>query len=105
MCNTQGTILQYRGLLLDVSVHRHYQTELQRERDFSGKILRHTQSLIMVTDPVGVISYANRRWGGLGFELTQLLGHSFSELTLPSPQGPLRDAFAAVAGGQQGDKF
>src|SRR5882762_3435343 len=99
MRNSQGAIQQYRGLLLDISGLRQSQTELQRERDFSGKILRHTQSLILVTDTLGVISYANRRWGGLGFELTQLLGHSFSELTVPARQGPLHDALAAVAGG------
>jgi two-component system NtrC family sensor kinase len=105
MRNSQGSIQQYRGLLLDVSGLRNSQTELQRERDFSGKILRHTQSLILVTDTVGVISYANRRWGGLGFELAQLLGHSFAELTAPSRQGALREALAAVAGGQQVDNF
>jgi len=105
MRNSQGAIQQYRGLLLDISGLRQSQTELQRERDFSGKILRHTQSLILVTDTLGVISYANRRWGGLGFELTQLLGHSFSELTVPARQGPLHDALAAVAAGQQVDNF
>ena len=44
-----GQVLQYRGLLLDVSGLRQSQTELQRERDFSNQILNHTQSLILVT--------------------------------------------------------
>src|SRR5207244_2021853 len=101
----QGNVLQYRGLLLDVSGLRHSQTELQRERDFSSKILSHTQSLILVTDTVGIISYANRRWAGLGFEQSHLLGRSFSELTAPARQAPLRDALASVAGGQQVDNF
>ncbi len=100
-----GSILQYRGLLLDVSGLRHSQIELQRERDFSSKILSHTQSLILVTDTVGVISYANRRWGGLGFEQSQLLGRSFSELTVPARQAALREALASVARGQQVDNF
>jgi PAS domain S-box-containing protein len=101
----QGRVLQYRGLLLDVSGLRHSQTELQRERDFSGKILSHTQSLILVTDTVGIISYANRRWAGLGFEQSQLLGRSFSELTAPARQAALRDALASVDSGQQVDNF
>ncbi len=105
MRDARGSILQYRGLLLDVSGLRHSQTELQRERDFSSKILSHTQSLILVTDTVGVISYANRRWGGLGFEQAQLLGHSFSELTVPARQAAVRDALASVAHGQQVDNF
>ena len=101
----QGNVLQYRGLLLDVSGLRHSQTELQRERDFSSKILSHTQSLILVTDTVGIISYANRRWAGLGFEQSHLLGRSFSELTAPARQAALRDALASVARGQQVDNF
>ena len=101
----QGAVLQYRGLLLDVSGLRHSQTELQRERDFSSKILSHTQSLILVTDTLGIISYANRRWAGLGFEQSQLLGRSFSELTAPARQAALRGALASVAGGQQVDNF
>jgi PAS domain S-box-containing protein len=100
-----GLVQQYRGLILDVSGLRQSQTELQRERDFSSKILSHTQSLILVTDTVGVISYANRRWSGLGFEQSQLLGHSFAEFTAPARQLALRDALASVAGGQQVDNF
>jgi two-component system NtrC family sensor kinase len=103
--NAQGMVQQYRGLILDVSGLRNSQTELQRERDFSSKILSHTQSLILVTDTVGTISYANRRWGGLGFEQSQLLGHSFPELTAPTRQDSLREALALVAGGQQVDNF
>ena len=101
----QGNVLQYRGLLLDVSGLRHSQTELQRERDFSSKVLNHTQSLILVTDTGGVISYANRRWADLGFEQSHLLGQSFSELTAPVRQAALREAVASVAGGQQVDNF
>jgi PAS domain S-box-containing protein len=103
--NAQGVIQQYRGLLLDVSGLRNSQTELQRERDFSSKILSHTQSLILVTDTSGVISYANRRWAGLGFEHSQLLGHSFPEFTAATRQEALREALAAVANGNQVDNF
>ncbi len=105
LCDSQGIVRQYRGLILDVSGLRQSQTELQRERDFSSKILSHTQSLILVTDTVGVISYANRRWGGLGFEQSQLLGHAFHELTIPARQTALREALASVAGGHQVDNF
>jgi PAS domain S-box-containing protein len=101
----RGQVMQYRGLLLDISDLRHSQTELQRERDFSGKILNHTQSLILVTDIAGVISYANRRWSGLGFEQPQLLGRPLPELAAPARKAALCDALAAVARGQQVDNF
>ena len=100
-----GQVLQYRGLLLDVSGLRQSQTELQRERDFSNQILNHTQSLILVTGTEGVISYANRRWSGLGFEQNHLLGRPLPELAAPSRRAGLHDALAAVARGQQVDNF
>jgi PAS domain S-box-containing protein len=100
-----GQILQYRGLMLDITGLRQSQTELQKERDFSGKILSHTQSLILVTDTDGVISYANRRWSGLGFQQSQILGHPFPELCIPARRAALREALAAVGHGQQVDNF
>ena len=100
-----GKVLQYRGLMLDISGLRQSQTELQRERDFSNKILNHTQSLILVTDPEGVISYANRRWSGLGFELGQLLGRPLPDLAAPARREALQEALATVARGQQVDNF
>jgi PAS domain S-box-containing protein len=103
--DSAGNIVQNRGLMLDISGLRQSQTELQKERDFSSKILSHTQSLILVTDTDGVISYANRRWSGLGFQQSQIVGHSFPELSVPSRRPALREALAAVARGQQVDNF
>ena len=100
-----GNILQYRGVMLDITGLRQSQTELQKERDFSGKILSHTQSLILVTDTEGVISYANRRWGGLGFQQNQILSRPLSELCAPPRRVALREALSDVARGQQVDNF
>jgi two-component system NtrC family sensor kinase len=103
--DTAGNILQNRGLMLDITGLRQSQTELQKERDFSSKILNHTQSLILVTDTEGVISYANRRWGGLGFQQNQILAHPLPDLCAPPRRAELREALAAVARGQQIDNF
>ena len=105
MRDTAGNILQHRGLVLDISSLRQSQTELQKERDFSGKILSHTQSLILVTDIYGTISYANRRWSGLGFQQRHLVGHDFSDLCAVPRRDALRHALASVARGQQVDNF
>ncbi|HEY7393075.1 MAG TPA: GAF domain-containing protein, partial [Bryobacteraceae bacterium] len=59
--DSMGRLVQIRGLMLDVTGLRTYQSELHRERDFSGKILSNTQSLILVADTARLISYANRR--------------------------------------------
>jgi PAS domain S-box-containing protein len=100
-----GNIMQYRGLMLDITGLHQSQTELQKERDFSSKILSHTQSLILVTDTEGVISYANRRWSGLGFQQSQILGHALPDFCAPPRRAALREALAAVARGQQVDNF
>ncbi len=105
MRDSAGNVLQHRGLMLDITGLRQSQTELQKERDFSSKILSHTQSLILVTDTDGVISYANRRWGGLGFQQNQILGHALPELCAAPRRAALREALAAVARGQQVDNF
>ena len=101
----QGRVLQYRGLLLDITNLRLSQSELQRERDFTGKILNYTQSLILVTDTEGVISYANRRWSGLGFNQSQILGHPLPELLVPARREDVRAALASVSRGAQVDNL
>ena len=105
MYDNAGKILQIRGLMLDVTGLHTYQSELQRERDFSGKILSNTQSLILVSDTAGLISYANRRWYEAGFEQRQLLGRPLLELAAPGFVRPLADALQAILRGAQVDNL
>jgi two-component system NtrC family sensor kinase len=100
-----GRVLQIRGLMLDVTGLRTYQSELHRERDFSGKILNHTQNLILVADTAGLISYANRRWYDAGFEPRELLGRPLLELAAPAFVCPLADAVRCTLDSQQVDNL
>lgn len=100
-----GRIVQYRGLILDISGVKTFQTELQRERDFSGKILNHTQSLILVVDTSGVISYANRRWFDMGYEQRHLLGLPLQEVVSKSRRQQLEDALRTTREGEQVDNL
>ena len=99
--DNQGTLLQIRGLMLDVTGLRTSQSELQRERDFSGKILNNTQSLILVADTAGLVSYANRRWYDAGFEQRELLGRPLLELAAPGFVRPLSEAVQNTLNNQQ----
>ncbi len=103
--DNQGGLLQMRGLMLDVTGLHTYQSELQRERDFSGKILSNTQSLILVSDTAGLISYGNRRWYEAGFEQRELLGRPLLELAAPGYVRPLADALQATLRGGQVDNL
>jgi PAS domain S-box-containing protein len=105
MYDNLGRLLQIRGLMLDVTGLRTFQSELQRERDFSGKILSNTQSLILVADTAGLISYANRRWYEAGFEQRELLGRPLLELAAPGYVRPLSDALQAILRGGQVDNL
>ncbi|MGA7335402.1 MAG: PAS domain-containing protein [Candidatus Sulfotelmatobacter sp.] len=105
MYDNLGRLLQIRGLMLDVTGLHTYQSELQRERDFSGKILSNTQSLILVADTAGLISYANRRWYEAGFEQRELLGRPLLELAAPGYVCPLSDALQAILRGGQVDNL
>jgi PAS domain S-box-containing protein len=103
--DSQGRITQYRGLMLDISGLKTFQSELQRERDFSGKILNNTQSLILVADTAGLISYANRRWYDMGYEQKQLLGRPLEDLVAPTRRTNLTDALSATLAGRQVDNL
>jgi PAS domain S-box-containing protein len=105
MYDNLGRLLQIRGLMLDVTGLHTYESELQRERDFSGKILSNTQSLILVADTAGLISYANRRWYEAGFEQRELLGRPLLELAAPGYVRPLADALQTILRGGQVDNL
>ncbi|MGC2329016.1 MAG: PAS domain-containing protein [Candidatus Sulfotelmatobacter sp.] len=100
-----GQLTQIRGLMLDVTGLRAYQSELHRERDFSGKILNNTQSLILVADTAGLISYANRRWSEAGFEQRDVLGRPLVALAAPGFVAPLAEAIRNTLEGQQVDNL
>jgi len=99
--DNMGRLMQVRGLMLDVTGLRTYQSELYRERDFSGKILNNTQSLILVADTAGLISYANRRWYDAGFEQHELIGRPLVELAAPKCAPELADALQNTLNSQQ----
>src|SRR3989442_11331236 len=103
--DTQGRVVQYRGLMLDISGLKNFQAELQRERDFSGKILNNTQSLILVADTAGLISYANRRWQVMGYEQQAILGQPLETLVAAVKRAAVHDAYSTVLSGSQVDNL
>ncbi len=105
MYDNLGRLMQIRGLMLDVTGLHTFQSELHRERDFSSKILSNTQSLILVADTAGLISYANRRWYEAGFEQRELLGRPLLELAAPGYERSLSDALQAILRGGQVDNL
>ena len=103
--DAQGRATQYRGLMLDVSGLKAYRSELQRERDFSSKILNNTQSLIVVADTAGLITYANRRWQAMGYEQEGMIGLKLEALVAQTRTEAFQEAYDSVLRGNQVDNL
>jgi len=104
--DAQGKVTQYRGLILDITELKNSQAELQRERDFNNKILNNTQSIILVTDTAGQITYANRRWYESGaYNPQKWIGEPLLEMVVPARRSALRTALEETLAGQQVDNL
>ena len=102
----QGKILQYRGVFLDITEVKNFQAQLQRERDFTSKILNNTQTMIMVADTAGLVSYANRRsYEAGGFDPNELVGHRLDNIISPSHTKAFAEAFESSLHGLQVDNL
>jgi PAS domain S-box-containing protein len=96
-----GRIRQFRGLMLDVTEQKMFQAQLQRQRDFNQKILNATQSMIMVLDTAGLISYANRRCYEAGYKQDEIIGRRLVDLVDSGQRQDFDSALETTAHGQQ----
>ncbi len=103
--DAMGQVVQIRGLMLDVTEQKMFQSQLQRERDFNQKILNTTQSMILVLDTAGLISYANRRCYEAGYRQDELIGHRLVEWVESSHRKDFEAALQTTAHGQQVDNL
>jgi PAS domain S-box-containing protein len=99
--DARGRIVQIRGLMLDVTEQKSFQAQLQRERDFNQKILNTTQSMILVLDTAGLISYANRRCYEAGYQESELIGHRLVDWVEASHREDFDAALETTANGHQ----
>lgn len=97
-----GKVVQYRGLILDITEQKKFQAQLQRERDFNSKVLNNTQSFILVADTAGLVTYANRRCFEAGtFREGELLGRRLRDLVQSERRESFEEAFEATLHGHQ----
>ena len=104
--DAQNRTMQYRGLVLDITDLKNFQAELQRQRDFNVKILNNTQSLILVCDTAGLITYANRRcYEAGGYKQGELVGRRLTDLVASTRRQAMLDAIAQTLTGMQVDNL
>lgn len=99
--DAQGRVVQIRGLMLDVTEQKMFQSQLQRERDFNQKILNTTQSMILVLDTAGLISYANKRCYEEGYREDEVIGRRLLELVATTDRPDFEGALETTAQGHQ----
>ena len=99
--DASGRIAQMRGLMLDVTEQKMFQAQLQRERDFNQKILNTTQSMILVLDTAGLISYANRRCYEAGYREEEMIGRHLVDLVDSAQRREFEAALETTAHGHQ----
>ncbi|MBN2863063.1 MAG: PAS domain S-box protein, partial [Bacteroidales bacterium] len=68
----EGKKLGYRGMMIDVSKHRHIEAQVIREKAFLEHLIDSTPEAIAITDPAGRITMINK-------EFTNLFGYTFEE--------------------------
>jgi PAS domain S-box-containing protein len=104
--DSKGRVLQYRGLILDITELKNFQAQLQHERDFNSKILNNTQSLILVADTAGRITFANRRTlEAGGYSADDLLGRPLTDFVPPAQRAAMQQAFHSTLAGRQVDNL
>jgi two-component system NtrC family sensor kinase len=87
--NGQGRTIH---VLKDTTEHREAERRYRRERDFNRNILNNTESMILVLDTAGLVSYANRRCYEAGHREQDILGRPLAEMVPPAQRPAFSDA-------------
>jgi PAS domain S-box-containing protein len=94
--DASGTLVQYRGLILDITDQKNSRAALRRERDFNWSILNHTQNIILVLDDSGRIAYVNHRAAEIGYSVEALQGLPLVRLIHTSHRPIFQNALRTV---------
>jgi two-component system NtrC family sensor kinase len=94
--DAKGALVQYRGLILDITDQKNSRAALRRERDFNWSILNHTQNIILVLDASGRIAYVNHRAAEIGYSVQALQGLPLARLIHTSHRPIFQEALRTV---------
>lgn len=100
-----GDELRTIHVLKDITDRREAERRYRRERDFNKNILNNTQSMILVLDTAGLISYANRRCYESGYPQQDLLGRPLVEIIPPAHRPQLAQALERALEGAAADNL
>ena len=87
-------------VITDTRERMEMEAALQRERDFSQRILDSTNSLIVVLDSAGVVQFINRRGEVAGHAPALQIGRAMSEALHPAHRRPFEESLNALLRGE-----
>jgi len=90
--NAPQSDLRTIHVLKDITDRRLAERRYRRERDFNKNILNNTQSMILVLDTAGLVSYANKRCFESGYREEDLLGRPLMDMVPPARRPLLVEA-------------
>ena len=90
-------------VLKDITDRREAERRYRRERDFNRNILNNTQSMILVLDTAGLISYANQRCFEAGYAESEILGHPLTEMVPSARRATLAQSLERTIQGDATD--
>ena len=93
-------IIGYRGVVIDISKQKEYETQIKREKAFLEHLYNSTPAAIAITNSSGVISMVNREFTTLfGFTPEEAISKNINELIVPEDlkeEAVMIDRLAAV---------
>ncbi len=77
-------IVGYRGVVTDISKHKEYENQINREKAFLEHLYNSTPTAIAITSSTGIISMVNREFTNLfGFTSEEAINKNINDLVVP----------------------
>lgn len=77
-------ITGYRGVITDISKHKEYENQINREKAFLEHLYNSTPTAIAITSSTGMISMVNREFTNLfGFTSEEAVNRNINDLVVP----------------------
>ncbi len=80
----RNKITGYRGIITDISKHKEYENQINREKAFLEHLYNSTPTAIAITSSTGMISMVNREFTNLfGFTSEEAVNRNINDLVVP----------------------
>jgi PAS domain S-box-containing protein len=80
----ENKIIGYRGVITDISKHKEYENQINREKAFLEHLYNSTPTAIAITSSTGIVSMVNQEFTNLfGFTSEEAVNRNINDLVVP----------------------